>query len=168
MKKTGIFYGTTTGTTEDVARRIGKALGVTADNIYDVAKTAPSRVGDYDVIILGASTWGHGDLQPDMDDFLRGVEVLDLKGKDVAVFGCGDDTMADTFCNGVGEMYDRLKGTGAKMIGDFGTIGYTFTDSKAVPKDAAEAEGLLIDDVNHSDMTSKRVYEWAAELVKEE
>ena len=61
MKKIGIFYGSTTGTTKDVAKKIGEQLGVKPEDIHDVASAAPSMVGDYDVIIIGASTWGDGE-----------------------------------------------------------------------------------------------------------
>ena len=57
MKKTGIFFGSSTGYTADAANRIGRALGIDMADIHDVANTAPSRVGDYDVILLGCSTW---------------------------------------------------------------------------------------------------------------
>lgn len=165
--KTGIFYGSTTGTTAKVASEIAQILGVEISDVHNVAETAPSAVGDYELLIFGASTWGDGDLQEDMDDFLAGVEVLDLKGKKVATFGCGDETNADTFCDGVGQMYDRLVKTGARMIGGYDTIGYRYDKSDAVPENAAEAEGLLIDEDNHPDLTGKRVAAWCKQIVAE-
>lgn len=54
MKKIGIFYGSTTGTTLEVAQIIAAELNVSRDNIHNVAETAPSAVGDYDVIVIGA------------------------------------------------------------------------------------------------------------------
>ena len=36
MKTIGIFYGSSTGTTEDIAKRIATKLGVDASNLYDV------------------------------------------------------------------------------------------------------------------------------------
>lgn len=38
MKKTGIFYGSTTGTTESVARLIAEKLGVSPADVHDVSK----------------------------------------------------------------------------------------------------------------------------------
>ena len=38
MKKIGIFYGSTTGTTESVARIIAKKLGVSDENVHDASK----------------------------------------------------------------------------------------------------------------------------------
>ena len=57
MKKTGIFYGSTTGTTEAVAKKIAENLGVDSKDIYNVATAGPADVADYDVLIIGASTW---------------------------------------------------------------------------------------------------------------
>ena len=95
--KTGIFYGSATGTTAQIAEKIGKLLNVDSADIHDVANTAPSEVGKYDVLIMGSSTWGDGELEDDWYDFIAGVEALDLKGKKVALFGCGDESMTDTF-----------------------------------------------------------------------
>ena len=75
----------------------------------------PSKVGGYDVLVLGTSTWGDGDLEDDWFDFLAGLESLDLAGKKIALFGCGDETMDDTFCSGVGELYERLQPTGLHL-----------------------------------------------------
>lgn len=167
MKKIGIFYGSTTGTTAAVARKIAAALGVAEADVHNVADSAPADVAPYDLIVLGASTWGSGDVEDEMADFLHGLDVLDLTGKEIAVFGCGDETMANTFCNAVGTIYEQVSRTGARMIGGFGTVGYDFKYSTAVPENAAEAVGLLIDDVNHPEMTDRRIADWAAQLRKE-
>lgn len=165
MKKIGIFYGSTTGNTEVVANRIAENLGVAAADIHDVSSAFPSETGDYDVLIFGASTWGDGDLQDDMHDFLDGVKVLDLTGKEIALFGCGDESMSDTFCNGVGEMYKNLSLTGAGFIGSFDVSGYEFNHSGAEVD--GKVVGLLIDNVNHEDMTKGRVSRWCDELKEE-
>ena len=52
MRKIGIFYGSATGTTADVAKRIAALLGVDDSDVHDVADTAPSKVGGYDVLVL--------------------------------------------------------------------------------------------------------------------
>ena len=106
MAKTCIFYGSETGTTADIARRIAKELGVSDADIHDVADTAPDRLGDYDLLILGSSTWGAGEVAGGWYDFLAGASALDLTRKQIALFGCGDESMCDTFCNAVGEIYD--------------------------------------------------------------
>lgn len=163
MAKYGIFYGSTTGTTEEVAHKIAKQLGVAAADIKNVAKSAPSDVADYEVLLLGTSTWGSGELQDDWYDFIAGLSQLDLPGKKIALFGCGDETMSDTFCSAVGELHKRLKDTGAEFIGEFNTDGYTFSESEAVKEDGM-AVGLLIDQVNHPDLTDGRIAKWCEEV----
>lgn len=160
MKKIGIFYGSETGTTEKIARRVASLLGVADKDIHNVADTRPSAVGDYDILVFGTSTWGAGSMEEDWYDFLAGVEALDLGEKEVALFGCGDETMEDTFCSGVGEIHERLKGTRARFIAPYDTIGYTFEHSKAKADDALEAVGLLLDEVNHPELTETRLRGW--------
>lgn len=159
MKKTGIFYGSTTGNTEDVAMMIGERLGVNPSDIHDVADTAPSAVGNYDVMLFGCSTWGDGDMQDGMHDFLDGVMAMSLAGKKAAVFGCGDESMTETFCNGVGEMYRMLSSTGVEMIGgEFNTDGYKYDHTDADVD--GKIVGLLIDNMNHPDLTARKVEQW--------
>ena len=45
MKKTGVFYGSTTGTTESVARMIANKLGISSGDVYDVSKLLPMWQG---------------------------------------------------------------------------------------------------------------------------
>lgn len=166
MKPTGIFYGSTTGQTRDAAYKIAADLGIKPADVYNVAETAPSAVGKYDNLILGTSTWGDGDLEDDWMDFIDGLESLDLKGRKVALFGCGDETMTETFCNGVGILYDRLGGTGATFIGTgFPIDCFSFAASKAVK--GGRACGLLLDNVNHEQLTDTRISEWSKSIAPE-
>lgn len=165
MKKIGIFYGSTTGTTLEVAQAIARQLDVNPEDVHDVAITAPSKVGDYDVLILGASTWGSGDLQEDMATFLDGLQAVNLEGIEVAIFGCGDDSMSDTFCNSVGEIYHRLHDTRATFIAPFNNDGYTYKHSESDVH--GMIVGLCIDNVNHTDDTESRVKAWC-DAIKEE
>lgn len=61
MKKTVIIYGTSTGTSEDLAGRIGAKLGV--NNIINVTDLDDSIIAENDNLILGTSTWGAGEMQ---------------------------------------------------------------------------------------------------------
>lgn len=162
MKKTGIFYGSATGTTEHVAYQIAEALGVATEDVHDVAKVRPSDVADYDVLIFGSSTWGSGDLETDWFDFIAGIEVLALSDKIIALFGCGDETMSHTFCDAVGEIYDRIQKTGASVIGAYPADCYNFENSKAL-RDGLIV-GLLLDNVNHPLLTPDRIAGWTTQL----
>lgn len=165
MKKIGIFYGSSTGTTEDVAKRLAKLLNVSDEDVHDVGKSKPSDVDKYDILLLGSSTWGSGDLQDDWYDFLTGLEELDLQGKDVALFGCGDETMSDTFNGAIGIIYNRLQPTNAHFVGSYEASEYTFDESPAFID--GQFVGLLLDEVNHADITDERLKGWVEKLKSE-
>ena len=89
-KMTGIFFGSTTGTTESVAARIAERLGVAQADVHNVAAASVEDVKKYDLLLLGSSTWGSGELQDDWPGFLDKLGKEDLSGRRVALFGCGD------------------------------------------------------------------------------
>ena len=110
MNKIGVFYGSTTGTTEDLARRIAEKLDVPSADVFDVSKLTEALVYEYDVLVLGSSTWGAGELQDDWYDGVKVLKKCDLSHKSVALFGCGDsDSYSDTFCDAIGILYEDLK-----------------------------------------------------------
>lgn len=166
MKKIGIFYGSTTGTTETLASTIADALGVDSADVHNVSDLNDDEIAKYDVLLLGTSTWGAGDLQDDWYDGLDTLKAANLEGKTIALFGCGDcESYADTFCGAMGQIYDALQDKGAKFVGSVPTDGYNFEDSEAA-KDG-HFVGLAIDDVNESDKTEERVANWVNQLKEE-
>ena len=103
MKSIGIFYGSSSGNTETVAKQIQKGLGADAQ-IFEVSKAKKEDLEKFDNLILGTSTWGFGDLQDDFEGFMSQIEAANLSGKTVALFGCGDqESYSDTFVNGMGQ-----------------------------------------------------------------
>ena len=99
---TGIFFGTTTGSTEFVANQIAKELGISATDVHNVSETPIALIEKYDCLLLGSSTWGCGELQDDWYDFLESLKLQNLKEKKVGIFGCGDSaSYPDTFCDAV-------------------------------------------------------------------
>ena len=83
---TGIFFGSTMGTTEAVAADIAKQLGVADADVHNVADTPAGEVQKSDLLVLGSSTWGAGELQDDWYGFLDQLKAQDLSGKKVALF----------------------------------------------------------------------------------
>ena len=165
MKNICVIYGSSTGTCQGLAEKIGQQLGVQDDGIIDVQNLSADVVNKYDVLILGTSTWGAGEMQ---DDWYDGVTVLKqagLQGKVVAVFGCGDsESYSDTFCGGMAELYNAAKDAGATMMGEVATDGYNFDDSEAVVD--GKFVGLALDEVNEDDKTDSRIEAWVEELKK--
>ena len=116
MKKTGIFYGSTTGTTEILAKQIATLLDVADADIYDVANAEVASVNAYEVLILGSPTWGLGELQDDWYSFLDKLKKVNLNGKTVALLGCGDSSSYDTtFCDAIGIIYRTAAVPSAEM-----------------------------------------------------
>lgn len=163
MKDIGIFYGSVTGTTAAIASRIAKMLNVDPADVHNVAESAPSDIAPYKILIFGTSTWGDGEMDDSWLDFSDGVEELDLHGRKIALFGCGDETMSDTFCSGVGKLYHRLEKTGAEFIAPYDTVGYTFNHTDSM-LDNDLAVGLLLDEVNHPEATDIRLRGWTAKI----
>ena len=117
---TGIFFGSTTGTTESVAARIAERLGVAQADVHNVAAASVEDVKKYDLLLLGSSTWGSGELQDDWPGFLDKLGKEDLSGRRVALFGCGDAGIySDTFCDAMAEIRDGLASTGCTFVGGF-------------------------------------------------
>lgn len=164
MKKIGIIYGSTTGTCESLASQLAESLGVTTNDVYSADKLTDALIASYDVLILGTSTWGDGELQDDWYDGIKVLKNADLNGKTIALFGCGDsESYCDTFCDGMGILYEDLKDSGCTFLGNrVSTDDYTFSGSMAVVDGAFV--GLALDEINESDKTSGRIREWANEL----
>lgn len=166
MKKTGVFYGSTTGTTESVARMIANKLGISSGDVYDVSKLTADVAGSYEALILGTSTWGDGELQDDWYDGIKVLKGMDLSGKTVALFGCGDSaSYSDTFCDGMGILFNELKDSGCRFIGTVPATDYTYSSSVAVTDGCFV--GLAIDDINESDKTEERITAWTETLKAE-
>lgn len=163
MKKMGIFYGSTTGTTEAVANKIAEVLNIPASDVHDVSKLTAELAGAYDVLILGTSTWGDGELQDDWYDGVKVLKGMNLSDKTVALFGCGDsESYSDTFCDGMGVLYEDLKDSGCRFIGKVPTADYTFDSSISAIN--GYFVGLAIDEMNESDKTDERIANWANQI----
>lgn len=161
--KIGIFYGSSTGNTESVATQLAKKLGVDKNNLFDVAKSGgQAKIENYDILILGSSTWGDGNVEDDWD--IATLQSANLKGKKVAVFGTGDSSsFPDTFCNGMSYLAAATEKAGAELIGNKVKIeGYTFDESLSVVD--GYFVGLAIDEENEFKLTQQRIDAWIAQL----
>ncbi len=73
--------------------------------------------------------------------------------------------MTDTFCGALRVLYDRLKGTGARFVGFFNADGYDFNHSPAIVD--GKTVGLVLDEVNHADLTDARIAAWTEQVKNE-
>lgn len=156
--KTAIFYGSTTGTTEMVAGKVGELLGAEV-----LSATEIDRVEEYDFVIFATSTWGMGDLQDDWYEALDKLKTKNLSGRKIGLIGIGDQFgFGDTFVDGIGTIYEEIKDMGINLVGKTSTDGYSFSGSKAVVDD--EFVGLVIDENNQSELTDERINAWVEKV----
>lgn len=151
-------------TTESVAHLNRTKVGCRLERRTRCFKLSGEMVKEYDVLVLGTSTWGCGELQDDWYDAVKVLKKAGLSSKEVALFGCGDsESYCDTFCDGIGVLYEELKGTGCKFIGNHVPTGdYNFSSSTAVVD--GEFAGLPLDEMNESDKTEGRIDNWVKSL----
>jgi flavodoxin I len=162
MSKIGIFYGSSGGNTQTVAKNIAEKLGVADNDIFDVANAKASDLQAYELLLFGSSTWGLGDLQDDWERFVKTVVSTDLSAKKVALFGCGDSSSySDTFCDAMGKIYQAIKDK-TTVVGSVDAAGYSFDASEAVAGN--RFVGLALDEDNESNLTDKRIDSWTESL----
>ena len=119
MAKALVVYGSTTGNTENTAHMIAKAIA--EHNIeavvMDVSSTDTGAFNNgYDIFLLGCSTWGDEEieLQEDFAEFYESMDGLNLSGKKIAVFGCGDSSYT-YFCGAVDAVEEKAEELGAEL-----------------------------------------------------
>lgn len=162
--KTVLVYGSTLGNCKDAAGTISDLIGDV--EVLEISATDLLELPEYDLLILGSSTWGFGDLQDDWDLKINELKKLDLTGKTVALYGTGDqDGYGDTFGDAVGILYEAVSANGATVVGKTHNEGYDFTDSKALEGDSFV--GLLLDDDNQSELSKERIENWCTQLKDE-
>lgn len=160
MSKIAVVYGTSNGTTEEVAKKIHGLLS-NAD-LYNVEDISVDRLEPYDFLIFGTSTTGIGDLLDEWDALLPKLEKADWSGKKIALFGLGDSASFSTsYAEGMYHIYKPLKGK-VEFVGAVSTDGYTFDESQAVID--GKFIGLALDEDNEYDKTDERIKDWLADL----
>ncbi|WP_193556404.1 flavodoxin [Paenibacillus lutimineralis] len=117
MSKIVIVYASLTGNTEEMAELIAEGVrstGATAD-LKMVEDCNAICLLEYDAYLLGAYTWGDGEIPDEFEDFLDEMKELDLQGTRSTVFGSGDTTYR-LYCGAVDEVEQRLKDSGVVVV----------------------------------------------------
>lgn len=169
MTPIGLFYGTDTGFTEIVVKLFVEEFKLVAPDlltVHNIADVPITTLQQYKHLIIGCPTWDIGQLQADWDKAYNELATLDLSGKQVAIFGLGDQYgYPDSYCDAIGILAEKFADTGAEIVGFTSTEGYEFTHSEGV-KDGRFL-GLALDEDNESDKSPQRVSDWVWQLVDE-
>jgi flavodoxin I len=166
MSKIGLFFGTDTGNTQNIAEKIIEMLGEELVEAHNLAETDTSKLLEYDLLLLGAPTWYDGELQTDWEDVVPQLEEMDFSGKKFAMFGLGDQWgYADWFVDALGIIGDVLVKQGGERCGLWPLDGYEFEASKGVRDD--KFLGLPIDEDNQPELTDERLNAWMPQVLQE-
>lgn len=167
MAITGIFFGSDTGNTENIAKMIQKQLGKDVADVHDIAKAAKKTSKGMTFCCSASRPRYYGEAQCDWDDFFPTLEDIDFNGKLVALFGCGDqEDYAEYFCDALGTIRDIIEPRGATIVGHWPTAGYHFEASKGLADDD-HFVGLAIDEDRQPELTAKRVEKWVKQISAE-
>ena len=165
----GLFYGSTTGTTEEVAERIARHAARRGERLEPVniaACRGPEALLAYDRLILGVPTWNVGQLQDDWLRWFPALDALDFSGRQIALFGVGDGVgFPDNFLDALGLLGHKLRGRGAALVGRWPVAGYDFTASRA--QEGESFIGLGVDDYNQENLTDRRIQGWLGQIYNE-
>ncbi len=117
MEKVILIYGSTMGNTETLSGYVTSGLkkGGIEVTVKNVTEVSIDELANYDIIVLGCSTWGDGKLQDDFIDFYEKMNEVKLDGKKAACFGPGDSVYPQ-FCKAVDMLEEKLKECGAEIL----------------------------------------------------
>jgi len=170
MSKIGIFFGTDSGTTRLMAKKMAKKLGDdVCDKPLNVNRISVEDMLKYDALILGTPTYGEGTVpgvatgvkDGSWQEFLPKLVQADLAGKRIALYGLGNqDKYPERFAEALFDLYSLLKARGALIVGGWSTEGYQFTSSRAVIGE--HFVGLVLDQNNQAMQSEERMDAWLA------
>ncbi|MEH0666875.1 flavodoxin FldB [Vibrio scophthalmi] len=167
--KIGLFYGSTTCYTEMAAEKMRAIIGEDLLDIHNVKESDLSQMADYDLLILGISTWDFGEIQEDWNAIWQQVPTVDLSGKTVALFGLGDqEGYGEWYLDAMGLLHNEIVKTGAHLIGYWpNDEQYEFEASKALTEDGQFFVGLALDEDSQYELSDERIATWVEQVLTE-
>ncbi|MEN9502539.1 MAG: hypothetical protein RI964_1824 [Pseudomonadota bacterium] len=167
MSKIGIFFGTDSGTTRLMAKKMAKLLGDVAAKPVNVNRCTPEALLQYDALILGTPSYGVDQLpgkstkiaDGSWEEFMPQLQGVNLSGKTIALYGLGDqEKYPDRFAHSLIHIYHWCVANGAEVVGQWSTEGYAFEHSPSVVD--GQFVGLIIDQRSQSLLTDARLSAW--------
>ena len=119
-QKVTILWGSQTGNSETLAKKLGKALGKAglAPEVVDMAAYDQGKLAQEELLLIITSTYGDGDPPDNAEEFHRwllGEEAPALNGLRYSVLSLGDTDYPD-FCKCGIEFDERLAALGAEAL----------------------------------------------------
>jgi len=111
-----IIYGSESGNTERVTLQKKGIKTIVKSVIEDGISEA---ITSSKALLLGASTWDHGQPQEDFKAWMNGFDATLLKGKEVGVFATGDqEGFPEAFCGAADVISQFVLRHGGIAVGD--------------------------------------------------
>jgi flavodoxin I len=125
MARALIVYGSTSGNTAYASQFVQAGLESAGHEVVrkDVRTASIDELKDYDLVVLGSSTWDkdhlklQGQLQVDMQPFADQLASYDFNQKPVAVFGLGHYSYTFT-ANAANILSDIVQKNNGRLVGD--------------------------------------------------
>lgn len=151
-----------------VAEKIHALIGAELVDLHNIKQQPLSLMAQYDILILGLSTWDFGEIQEDWEAHWDEITTVDLSGKIIAIYGMGDQVgYAEWFQDAVGMLHQAISPQQPIRIGLWPNQGYDFIASKALTADGQKFYGLALDDENQYEQTDERLMIWVEQLLLE-
>ncbi|MBK8048371.1 MAG: flavodoxin [Anaerolineales bacterium] len=168
--KIGIYFGSSTGCTERIASLLKaeiEATGAATCEVMVISVANAKTFSNYDFLMFGGSTWNIGELQDDWAIALPTLTSAGLKGKKVALFGCGDQFgYSNSFVDAIGIIGERVTQLGAQTVGWIvPDSSYQYEFSRAAFEGVMM--GLPIDEDNQAPLTPQRIVNWVHWVLEE-
>ncbi len=115
VAKVVIIVASLTGNTEAIAQELQRFLHGVEVTLQPMELTDPAVLLEADGILLGAYTWGEGELPYEAEQFVEAMRPLVLNGKAAGCFGSGD-TDYEQYCAAVDVLRSELLSCGALVL----------------------------------------------------
>ena len=162
----GIIYSSYTGLTFDITTIIEKYLDSLKLEVLEVSSINSNDFLRFDFLMLGVPTWFVGELEPEWDDYFPDFENIDFTGKNIAIFGLGDQYgYPDNFVDGIGILAEVIIKNGGNIVGYWPNNGYDFNKSIGLAPNGM-FYGLALDEDNQPELSEERVKLWTEGLLK--
>ncbi len=114
-----IAYATLSGNTQMVAEHMHEHLKASGHDatVVNQDDLDPAQMNEYELVLLGSSTWGDGEPNPTSEVFMEKLKnhAEPFGSVKFAVFGLGDSSYAH-FCGIADRMSDLMKEKGKEVI----------------------------------------------------
>ncbi len=166
MKKTILMYwpiGGNVETSAKIFKKLDKAI-----TLKPIREVEQKDFEAADRIIIGSSTvgeetWGEEKANSPWADFFKLLEKVEWSGKEVAIFGLGDQVRWPRhFVDGMAVIHDKLNALGANVKGEWPVEDYDFEESEAQKGD--HFVGLALDEDNEPELSEERIKAWLKTL----